>query len=439
MTLLVKTPIHYAVIKSLILCGILAPFLASAQDDEQADGISLPTVQKTDGLWQPTLPPTTADGADALDRRVYSQFANDELRLSHQADSSKSYAILPHAALVSYYDDNINLSHTKPQGDMAFALEPGMALGIGDFRTQQDDFLIADYTGRLTAYLDHTSADAYEQFASVHAQTVLAKVKFNTNFRFLDLDDVDVDSGTRTSRRIYDTVQVVSYELSEKDFIELQGQNVIRDYQVGPGSVEWQGRGFYNYRWDPKLTLGGGVAAGVLNAEGSTAQTYQQALLRILYDPTEKISIQLQGGPEVRQLGDGEDRVTPVFDLTCDYRPWLGTTLDLNAYRRTLNSSSADNLAYTATGVGFSLAKELGVSWLATFKCGYENNSYFYTNMQSGIPREDDFVYVNPSIQLRVSEQVKMEFFYNYRENTSSNSNRAFTDNQLGIRASFIF
>jgi len=426
------------VIKPLILFGLMVPILASAQDASR-EAAPLPMVQKTDELWQPILPPTSADAADALDQRIYSQFANDELHLAREPDSSKSYALLPHGAVTSYYDDNIALSQTNRQGDFALAVEPGLAFGLGDLQVQENNFVIADYTGRLNAYLDHSSADAYEQFASVRAQFIQAKLKFNTNFRFLDLNDVDIDSGSRTSRRIYDTLQVGNYEISEKDFIEAQGQNIIRDYQVGPGSVEWQGRVLYNYRWDPKLTLGGGFAGGVLDANNSTGQTYEQALLRVLYDPTEKISVQTQGGFEERQLGGAGGHVTPVLDLTCAYRPWLGTTVSLNSYSRTTSSSASDNLDYTASGVDVSFAKELGVSWLATLKGGYENNSYFYTNVQAGSPRDDNFFYLNPSVQLRITEHAKLELFYNYRENNSDIADRSFIDNQSGIRASFTF
>jgi hypothetical protein len=412
----------------------------NAIQDDSAPAPAPQTIQKSDELWQPILPPTSSDGADALDRRIYSQMANDEFYLAHKPSASKSYAVLPHAALTGYYDDNITLSHTQRQSDFALVLEPGVAVGFGDIVTQKNNFLIADYTGRLTAYMDHSSADAFEQFASVRAQLALAKLTLNTNFSFLDLDDVDMDSGARTSRRIFDTVQMASYEISGKDFIEVRGQNVVREYQVGPGSVEWQGRALYNYRWDPKLTLGGGFAAGVLDTDASTGQTYEQALLRVLYDPTAKISVQAQGGVEVRQLGGAVgDSVTPVMDLTCTYRPMLGTSVNLNAYTRTTNSSASGNLDYTATGVDLSVAKELGVSWKAILKGGYENNSYFYTNVQAGSPREDNFFYLNPSIQLRVTEHVKLEIFYNYRDNASNNSERAFTDNQVGLRASFTY
>ncbi len=412
--------------------------MALAQDATPS-AADLQAVQKTDGLWQPILPPTSADGADVLDRRLYSEFANDEAHIANEPGSSKPYAILPHVAAVSYYDDNISLSDTNRQGALAFAVEPGVVLGLGDFRTEQGNFLMADYTGRWTSYLNHSSADAYEQFATVRAQLALAKWKFNTNFRFLDLNDVDIDSGTRTWRLIYDTVQVASYEISEKDFVELQGQNVIRDYQTGPGSVEWQGRGLYNYRLDPKLMLGAGFAGGTLNVEDSTGQTYQQVLLRSLYDATEKVSIQLQGGLELRQLGSGEDKVTPVMDLTGEYRPHPGTKFDLTGYSRNLSSSTSGNLDYTAKGVSLSVAQELGFSWLATLKGGYENNSYFYTDIRAASPREDNFYYINPAIQFRFTDHAKIELFYNFRQNESDNSVYAFTDNQTGIRFSFTY
>ncbi len=425
----------------LLICGLaLLPVLAFA-DDAPLTVADIPAMMKTDGLWQPVLPPTSAEGADALDRRVYSQFDNDDAQLAQEPGSSKAYALLPHGSVISYYDDNIFLTQSHRESDGAIAVEPGLAFGLGDFRVGEYNYLTADYTGRWTSFLEHSSADSYEQFATIQAQLVLAKWKFNTNFRLLDFDDTDIDSGTRNSRQIYDTVQVARYELSEKDSVELQGQNIIRDYQTGPGSVEWQGRGFYNYQWDPKLTLGAGVAGGLLTVDGSSGQTYEQALLRALYEPTEKISTQTQGGFEARQLGSGEDRATPVFDLDCNYKPVTGADFGLNAYRRIVGSSSSslETLDYTATGVGLSAAKELGASWLATLKGGYENNSYFYTDLGAGSPREDNFFYINPAMEFRFTRYAKVEFFYNYRDNSSNNSSHEFSDNQTGLRASFSY
>ena len=431
-------PIHNDVINRFIYCLALLPVLAFA-DDPQSPVASLPTLQKADDLWQPILPPTSADGADALDQRVYSQFANDELHLENEPGSSKPYAFVPHAALVSYYDDNVNLSHNNRQSDFAIAAEPGAAFGLGGFRTGEGNFLTADYTGRLTAYLKNSSSDSYEQFATVQAQFVLAKWRFNTNFHLLDLNGGNIDSGNGGWHRIYDTAQVATYALSEKDSLELQGQNVIRDYQTGPGSVEWQGRGLYNYQLDPKLTLGGGFAGGVLKVEGSGGQTYEQALLRALYDPSEKLSFQGQGGLEMRQLPSGENKAIPVLDLRCDYLPRAGTTLELTGYSKTYGSSDYGDQDYTAKGVGLSVAQEVGASWLVTLKGGYENNSYFDTNVRAPSPRQDNFCYINPSVQFRVSDHAKIELFYNYRQNDSNNASRAFIDNQAGVRATFTY
>jgi hypothetical protein len=427
------------VIKSLLYCVPLFVAVLAFGDDDSATVADLPTLMKAEDLWQPVLPPTTSEGADALDRQVYSQFTSDDEHLENEPGSSKSYALLPHGALAGYYDDNITLSPTHRQSDLALAAEPGLGIGLGDFRAGENNYLVADYTGRWTSYLDHSAADSYEQFATVRAQLRLAKWTFHTNFRVLDLDDVDVDSGARTSRHIFDTVQVASCELSEKSSLELQGQNVIRDYQNGPESVEWQGRGLYNYQWDPKLSLGGGFAGGVLSVDGYSSQTYEQALLRVLYDPTAKISIQDQVGVELRQLGNGQDRITPVLDLACDYQPRLGTDIRLDGYSRTFSSSSAGDEDYTATGMSLAVRQDVGASWRLTLTGGYENNSYFYTDMSAASPRDDGFFYINPSVQLRINDYSKIELFYNHRENDSNNSSRDFADNQIGIRASLTY
>jgi hypothetical protein len=408
------------VIHRFLYCAALWPALALGQD-LQPSVADLPTLEKADDLWQPILPPTSTDGADALDRQVYSQFSNDQLDLENEPGSSRPYAFVPHAALTSYYDSNVDLSHTHQQGDFAVAAEPGAAFGLGDFRAGENNFLTLDYTGRLTAYLNNSSLDAYEQFATLGAQLVLAKWRFNTNFHLLDLAGANIDSGSVGWRRIYDAEQLATCELSEKDFLELQGESVVRDYEAGPGSVQGQGRALYNYRLDPKLTWGGGVAGGVLQVQDYGSQTYEQALLRSSYEPTEKLSFRGLGGLEIRQLPSGEDRFLPVLDLTGDYLPRLGTKVELAGYCKTYSSSEYGNQDYTSTGVGLSVSQELGFRWLLALRGGYENNSYFYTGMRAPSPRQDNFYYIN------------------YRQNDSNNYTRAFADDQVGLRASFTY
>jgi hypothetical protein len=422
----------------IIYCAALIPTVAFTEN-VPTDVPSLPTVQRTDGLWQPVLPPTTSDSADALDRQVYAQFSNDEQRLAKEPGSAKPYVFLPHGALVGYYDDNIFLNETHPQSSMALAVEPGLAFGLGDFRAGENNFLIADYTGRWTEYFSHHAADAYEQFASLKAQLTFAKWRFNTHFKLEDLTGGNADTGNAGWQHSFDTVQTAAYEISDKDSIELQGQNLIQEYQAGADSVEWQGREFYNYHLDPKLTLGAGFAGGVLKAEGSGGQTYEQALLRLLYAPTEKLSFQFQGGPEWRQLDSGENKVTPVLDLTAAYDLRAGTKIELNGYEQNFSSGASGDQDYTATGVSLSAAQEMGTQWLVTLKGGYENNSYFYTDLRAPSPREDTFFYLNPTVAWRLTEHAKIEVFYNYRQNDSDNINRSFVGNQTGVRASFTF
>ncbi len=94
---------------------------------------------------------------------------------------------------------------------------------------------------------------------------------------------------------------------------------------------------------------------------------------------------------------------------------------------------------YTATGVGLSVGQELGISWLATLKGGYQNSSYFSTEVNTFGPRADNFFYLNPTLELRLADHAKLELFYNYRQNASNNSKRSFSDDQTGLRASFAY
>ena len=196
------------------------------------------------------------------------------------------------------------------------------------------------------------------------------------------------------------------------------------------------------------------MAGGFLSAEGPNVdQIYEQVNVRTMYRSTGKVAITGSLGLEVRQSqGGGTNRVTPVLELGVLYQPFEKTTATLSANRRVLSSATIAGQDYTTTGFTFDLRQGFLSRYAATLTLGYEHTSYFVVNAVAVNPnaagdnfrvadaaREDNFFYVQPAVDVRITERLSARLFYAHRQNVSSLRNTGFADNHFGLRLSFIY
>jgi hypothetical protein len=424
----------------LFLC--FTPIVLWAQEEDTTT--AAPAANPADdvlALSAPVTPPTTTDGADALDDRLYlpRQEGPASTLSGAPAGSSKPYAYAVHAELTSEYDDNINLSKNHAEADSIQALQGGVAFGLGDFRTQDSNFLVIDYTGQENIYADHSGSDAYEQFASLNAKYLFARLTLTTHFNFSDLRNGDPDTGVVSRRRIFDTIENASYEVSEKQHLDFRAENLVHENETGLDSTQWELRGLYDYTLDPKVIFGGGVVLGLLDVQTASSQPYEQIVAHAAYTPSEKLYAEATGGTEIRQLPkNGGQIANPVFEITARYDTLAGLTAEVDAYRRVVASSSLNPEDFVATGVSLGVEKTVGEKIVLGLKTGYENNSYFQID-GGGDAREDNFFYLTPTLAYLFNEHARLQLFYSYRANDSSIAPLGFSDNQAGLRATINF
>ncbi|MEI6873105.1 MAG: hypothetical protein WCL08_12555, partial [Verrucomicrobiota bacterium] len=85
----------------------------------------------------------------------------------------------------------------------------------------------------------------------------------------------------------------------------------------------------------------------VLQAEGGGRQTYEQALLRVIAQPYEKLGWSAAFGNEWRYYEGGEPGTqAPVFSAGLNWKATGHTSLSLDAMRRTFSSASLTGQNY---------------------------------------------------------------------------------------------
>ena len=351
------------------------------------------------------------------------------------------------------YDDNIYNSSMNRVSDYYFTIEPAITLGLGG--GDSDNSLGFIYRPSLFLFLDNSGNDSVQQIIQLLASHSFGhlSLSFSQDVQLLDGTDLNsltdptghqanTDVSGRNRHQIYNTQLSGSYDLTGKLFLSAAGMFSADEYQSSLVSSQTIGGNlFINYNYSEKLIVGVGGTGGYNTTDPSTNdQTFEQANVRLNYSATAKISLSASGGVEFRQFGsDSGNNVSPVYDLTASYQPFDGTSLSLTGSRHTTNSASLVGQDFSETTINFSLTQRLMQRFFFGFAVGYTNSDYFSTVSGVSATRNDNFFYIDPSVDFNVTRFWTFGAYYVHREDSSSFSFFSFTDNQVGLRTKLTF
>jgi len=354
------------------------------------------------------------------------------------------------------YDDNIFLTNTNKVDDWYFAIEPRLTVGFGDMEGRNENYVRLDYMPSIILYADHSNENAVSHLIELEGQYRFSRLTLNLFQGVYILDGTNInsivdttglfanlDTSTFTRLNLFTTRLRANYELTAKLFLTGEVDAWVYDYP-DPGfiSSEMISGGLYiNYVVTPKLTIGAGGTFGYNWVDNpSTDQTFEQANFRLNYQVTGKLGLSASAGVEIRQFDDQRgDYVSPVFELGGIYQPFDGTTITLAAGRRALNSGVFEDQDFWTTYIVGRFQQRLFRRVYFGLAGGYENSDYFATTSGVNAPRNDDYFFISPSIDVLITRWVSVGAYYLHREDNSNIDFFSFDNNQVGVRATFRF
>jgi Putative beta-barrel porin 2 len=206
-------------------------------------------------------------------------------------------------------------------------------------------------------------------------------------------------------------------------------------------SYEYIGRIGIDYLITPKISLGGEGVIGYLDPQDGGQTLYGQGRLRASYRITQKFSFLASAGFEIRDYQSlNYIAATPVFDLGFDWSPFVDTNISLTAFRKVFASPVQLGENFTATGLQVGASQRFFQRFTAAVYAGYENDTYHRNQsgaLESG--RNDDYVYVRPSISYDWGGWFRAVVYYQFGRNSSSLDAGSFNDNRVGMQVIFAF
>ncbi len=352
------------------------------------------------------------------------------------------------------YDDNVNISSFNRMSDFYFAIEPSIFLGFGG--SGSDNSLSLIYRPSLFLFADNSQYDTVQHLIRLQGGHIFGRLSLSAsqNIQILDGPDLNsisdptghnanIDVGGRTKHNIYTSALNGSYQLTGKLFLSGAGNFAIDDYSGSQiGSQNFSGNLFINYNYSPKLVVGVGGTAGYNTVQNSSPdQTYEQVNARLSYNATGKVSFSATGGGEFRQFGNNgrSTYFSPVYTLGASYQPFNGTSISLSGTRHTANSASLAGQDYASTDIHLGVSQRFMQRASLGVAVGYENANYFSTISGFTATRNDDYYYIEPTVDVNVTRYWSVGAYYLHRQDTSSFSFFSFYDNQVGLRTTVRF
>jgi hypothetical protein len=350
------------------------------------------------------------------------------------------------------YDDNININSFQRISDTYTAIEPGIHLGFGD-SAGGFNYLTFDYIASVYFFAEHSERDTVEHLIHLAAQHDFGHLVLgiSQDVRILDGTDLNTlsnttgvqantDVGGPSRENTYTTTVNATYDLTGKLFLSGQAGFAISDYETLISSQVASANLFINYVYSPKLVIGLGATGGVNSSDGSASdETFEQMNVRANYIVSGKISLSVSGGLEFRQFGGGGDSVSPVYEITGSYRPFENTLITIAGSRHTVSSASLAGQDYTDTNVSLTFSQRLFSRVNLSLAVGYLNSDYLSATNGTSTARNDDYFYIEPSIDVDITRYWSIGCYYLYRQDSSTLALFSFYDNQFGVRTSLTF
>jgi len=342
------------------------------------------------------------------------------------------------------WDDNIFISHTNRVSDYYFAIEPEITIGVGDMEGRSRSYL----------FVDHSDQDAFNQLIHLEGGYSTGRLRLSLAEDIALLESANLssiidttglwanlDASAPTQLNIFDTRLRADYDLTGKLFLHGEFDSYIYFYPNNISDYTVSGGLYLYYNWLPKVSVGIGGTFGYNWVDNPTPnQSFEQVNLRLNYQATAKLGMYASAGAEFRQFdGNRGTYTTPVFELGVVHHPFEDTTITLAAGRRIYNSGFLPNQDFADTYVVARFQQRLFQRLYFGLGVGYENSDYFAAANNVSAPRNDDYWFIEPSLDVLITRWLSAGVYYLHRDDNSNESSFSFYDNQVGVRATIRF
>ena len=311
------------------------------------------------------------------------------------------------------------------------SLSAGVTLDVGKYWG-------VDYTPSWTYYSSAAYRDTVDHNVVVRGATVYDDWVLSFAETFSISSPTLIETAQQTKQRAWSTQVGTIYSFNELLQLETTGNLNELYTDISPDMRDWSLTNWLSSKFARDIDGALGLVIGYTDIVGLPDRTYQQYLARANWRFTQKLTLSVSGGLDVRhsKTSNVADLKNPLFQLSLGYRPFDTTTITVTGSRTVSNSYFVDEVT-DGSQVNINLEQRLfGKLFLSTGYSHYETD-YNSTTVNSPITRSDSINSFNARLTTQLFQRLTVAAVYQSSKNNSSLEAFTFSSNQYGLELGF--
>ncbi|MEM9079609.1 MAG: hypothetical protein AAGC74_02835 [Verrucomicrobiota bacterium] len=337
------------------------------------------------------------------------------------------------------YDDNIFQGvEGEEVGDVVMQVEPVIGWVMGE--RGKGTWLRAAYEGAWILYFDNNEADRIDNRLRLEGEFRRKALVLAYSARWAKLGSPSTDVGGTSDRQEWGVRVGIGYDPEGKWAYDLYVERSAVDQDDGDLFDIWEtgfgGRATFVY--SPKTQVEFELASGTIEVDGTGDQQFTRLSSQFFWRPRPKIAVALQAGLDRRDYVDGSS-AEPFYNARVSWTPRTGTSFYLEGYRREQASAALQGENFELFGLRLGTSQRIRDGWSAGLEFCWENAKYFAI---SGLPesgREDDIIFIRPSLKYQFGEKAEVLVLYQFSQNSSSDPAFGYDNHQFGVSMNYQF
>jgi hypothetical protein len=380
------------------------------------------------------LPPQAPDPTPSAIQQANPMdlFAAKETQAESQPFQWKALTLRPYPYYQFLYGEGLQYAPGQSANTIIQEVSLGALLEMGSHWT-------LNYTPIWTIYSNNHFQSDFGQAISLAGGTVYNDWVLGFSQGYTDLSSPSAVTATQVRQETFATAVDASYTMNSKMSLDLAvNQNLVSADQFSSYN-EWSTLDWLNYQFWPQLDAAIGVGGGYDNEAASPDMSFEQIQGRVNWRATEKISFQLHGGAEFRQIlsGGTSDLINPVFDGTIQYQPFEHTKIFLTGQEVVSASYLSQAQVTETTGVSAGLNQRLLGKLFLDLSGSYQAVKYVASASAPASSRDDKYYSFNARLSRTFLKRGTIAVIYQYSKDNSSLAGYSFNSNQVGFQIGF--
>jgi hypothetical protein len=249
-----------------------------------------------------------------------------------------------------------------------------------------------------------------------------------------------IETGRQTKEVSSSTSLDATYSLNSKLGLQLTAMEAYLSAESFTSSHEWSTTDWLHYKMAPQLDTAVGLGLGYVDVSQGVDSTYSRPEAQVTWNPTQKITLNIQGGFENRQArGTGTSgQNNPIFAASIQYQPFETTTLGLSALREVSTSVLENQLAKT-NGWSATLQQRLLEKFYLSAALSHQKVAYVSLEGGVGALRNDDSYSINLRLSTVLFRRCTVAAIYQNTRNSSGVAGFGLSSRQAGFEVSYRF